>query len=121
MSDHNLQSSIGLPANGDPATIASHGVESQPMDGTTSDSGLATSTADLANLLANGQWGTTAEAGHAGPVDLPGAYDGHVALALDPGVLPDIDTTLDMLTSSHDLFDVPPLDVSGVMDDASST
>ena len=40
------------------------------------------------------------------------SYDAHVALALDPGFLTDIDSTLDALTSSHDLFDVPVLDVA---------
>jgi hypothetical protein len=45
-------------------------------------------------------------------------YDGHVALALDTDVLPDIDATLDMLTSSHQLFDVPALDVANVVDDS---
>ena len=74
-------------------------------------------TADLANLLAHGQWGDTpygvsANGNH--------SYDGHVALALDTGDLPDIDSTLDLLTSSHHLFDVPALDVSAA-DDASST
>lgn len=37
-------------------------------------------------------------------------YEGHVALALDAQMLPDIDVTLDLLTSSHHLFDVPALD-----------
>ena len=73
--------------------------------------------ADLANLLAHGQWsdtpyGLSAHGNH--------SYDGHVALALDTGDLPDIDSTLDLLTSSHHLFDVPALDVSAA-DDASST
>ena len=37
-------------------------------------------------------------------------YDGHVALALDPGTLTDLDAVLDGLTSSHLLFDVPAID-----------
>jgi hypothetical protein len=49
------------------------------------------------------------------------AYDGHVALALDTDILPDIDATLDMLTSSHQLFDVPALDVANVIDDSLPT
>lgn len=83
------------------------------------DVGLAT-TAELANLLANGQW---TDGGHGASIDFTdaNAYDGHVALALDPGALPDIDSTLDLLTSSHHLFDVPALDVSSVCDDSSST
>src|SRR5262245_32455638 len=60
----------------------------------------------------------TADAGSI--ADAP-AYDGHVALALDTDVLPDIDATLDMLTSSHQLFDVPALDVGNVVDDSLPT
>jgi hypothetical protein len=45
-------------------------------------------------------------------------YDGHVALALDASAMADVDLTLDLLTSSHQLFDVPALDV-GTFDDAS--
>jgi hypothetical protein len=48
-------------------------------------------------------------------------YDGHVALALDAGVLPDIGSTLDLLTHSHDLFDVPALDLGAAFHDASGT
>jgi hypothetical protein len=44
-------------------------------------------------------------------------YDGHVALALDAGILPNIDTALDLLTSSHHLFDVPAIDL-GAADDS---
>ena len=47
-------------------------------------------------------------------------YDGHVALVLDPGLLPEIDSMLDLLTSSHDLFDVPAMDIGG-SDDVTST
>jgi hypothetical protein len=49
------------------------------------------------------------------------AYDGHVALALDTDVLPGIDAALDMLTSSHDLFDVPAVDVHTIVDDSLPT
>ncbi|MBX9590260.1 MAG: hypothetical protein K2X43_13210 [Hyphomonadaceae bacterium] len=82
---------------------------------------LLTTTAELANLLANGQWSDGAH-GTSADVAETSAYEGHVALALDTGVLPDIDSTLDLLTSSHHLFDVPALDVSSAsVDDASST
>lgn len=37
-------------------------------------------------------------------------YDGHVPLALDSDFLPAIDATLDLLTTSTDLFDVPVAD-----------
>ena len=80
---------------------------------------LPLATAELANLLANGQWGDSAHGFGADALDT-NAYDGHVALALDTGALPDIDSTLDLLTSSHHLFDVPALDVSSSPDDASS-
>lgn len=84
------------------------------------EDGLAlTTTAELAHLLANGQWGDSAQGQTAEAFETNG-YDGHVALALDTGALPDIDTTLDLLTSSHHLFDVPALDVSSNVDDASS-
>jgi hypothetical protein len=52
-----------------------------------------------------------------GITDAP-VYDGHVALALDTDVLPGIDAALDMLTSSHDLFDVPAVDVHNIVDDS---
>ena len=47
-------------------------------------------------------------------------YDGHVALALDAGILPNIDSALDLLTSSHHLFDVPAIDL-GAADDSMPT
>jgi hypothetical protein len=43
-------------------------------------------------------------------------YDGHVALVLDPGM----DSTLDLLTTSADLFDVPAMDIGNVGNDATS-
>jgi hypothetical protein len=49
------------------------------------------------------------------------AYDGHVALVLDPALLPDMDSTLDLLTSSPDLFDVPALNIGGDWHDATPT
>jgi hypothetical protein len=50
--------------------------------------------------------------GFAPPADTPEApiYDGHVSLALDAEILPAIDATLDLLTTSTDLFDVPTFD-----------
>ena len=48
-------------------------------------------------------------------------YDGHVALALDAGILPNIDAALDLLTSSHHLFDVPAVDLGAVADDTLPT
>ena len=46
-------------------------------------------------------------------------YDGHVALALDAADLPGMDTMLDLLTVSPNLFDVPALDIAGGSGDAS--
>ena len=91
----------------------------QPTEGAAGAADVPLATAELANLLANGQWGTS-EHGLNPDVADANAYDGHVALALDTGVLPDIDSTLDLLTSSHHLFDVPALDVSSSPDDTSS-
>lgn len=103
-----LNGGVHQPVEGQPEgqSVEGHSVE-----------GMAT--ADLANLLANGQWADTAYGLSADVIDTS-AYDGHVALALDTGVLPDLDSTLDLLTSSHHLFDVPALDVSGGSSDASS-
>jgi len=60
--------------------------------------------------------GGVASAGGAGP----GAhvYDGHVPLALDSEFLPAIDSTLDLLTTSTDLFDVPVADFGPSVGDA---
>jgi hypothetical protein len=49
--------------------------------------------------------GDGGNAGHSGD-----AYDGHVALALDHAVLPVVETTLDLLTNSTSLLDLPVLD-----------
>jgi hypothetical protein len=73
--------------------------------------------ADIAALVAASQSGTWAENSDSALSAAQG-YDGHVALALDTGAMADIDQTLDLLTSSHQLFDVPALDV-GAFDDAS--
>ena len=48
-------------------------------------------------------------------------YDGHVALVLDPGSWPGMDSTLDLLTTSPDLFDVPAMDIDGAWNDATPT
>ncbi|NJO21809.1 MAG: hypothetical protein HC868_01255 [Sphingomonadales bacterium] len=45
-------------------------------------------------------------------------YDGHVSLALDAEILPAIDATLDLLTTSTDLFDVPAFDFGHSSGDA---
>ncbi len=46
------------------------------------------------------------------------AYDGHVALALDLSELPGMESVLDGLASSPDLFDVPAIDIANGWDDA---
>jgi hypothetical protein len=68
-------------------------------------------------------------AGLAGSVAVDGSgwqsdaasYDSHVALVLDPDVLPDMDNMLDLLTVSHDLFDVPAIDIGGIVGDSTAT
>lgn len=79
------------------------------------DLGASPMEAELLSLLASDQLGS--DGSTAGEADAHG-YDGHVALALDLGALPEFDTTLDLLTSSHHLFDVPAIDVAGSFDDA---
>jgi hypothetical protein len=79
--------------------------------------GPALDAADIAALLDASQHGTWAENSDAA-LDMSQGYDGHVALALDASAMADVDLTLDLLTSSHQLFDVPALDV-GTFDDAS--
>lgn len=108
-----------------PPAPADHGNDDAPLTaegavGVESGSPANAAGNDLVDLLASGQWGGDGHEINAGATDANG-YDGHVALALDPGVLPDIDSTLDLLTSSHHLFDVPVLDVSCVPDDTSSS
>jgi hypothetical protein len=47
------------------------------------------------------------------------AWDANVPLVVDAGLFSNIDATLDMLTVSPDLFDIPALDAGG--GDASAT
>jgi hypothetical protein len=68
---------------------------------------LELSVSELANLLATGEWAGSQEVMAADA----NTYDGHAALALDAAVLPAIDATLDLLTSSPDLFHIPALDL----------
>ena len=78
---------------------------------------LELSVSELANLLATSEW-----AGSQEPMATDAsAYDGHAALALDAAVLPAIDATLDLLTSSADLFHIPPLDLPMGGEDTSTS
>jgi hypothetical protein len=107
-------------AHGDPGAGADDHMLQPPGEASQpSDPGLPLATAELANLLANGQWAATANDPTGIAADA-NTYDGHVALVLDTGVLPALDSTLDLLTSSHHLFDVPALDVPPDPGDASS-
>jgi len=115
------QSSPGASADHDDGTAGSDSSDDrlhQPAESTAGVADVPLATAELAKLLANGQWATSDD-GLTHDFDA-NVYDGHVALALDTGILPDIDSTLDLLTSSHQLFDVPALDVSSTPDDTSS-
>jgi hypothetical protein len=111
-------SSTSLPGLGDGTEVSGEttaGVEAADASHLADGVGL-----ELASLLANSRPGDFALASDAGASDAQ-AYDGHVALELDAGLLPDIDSTLDLLTSSHQLFDVPVLDVASVLDDSLPT
>jgi hypothetical protein len=107
----------------------------EPLPSTSADTGAeAASEAALPSLAALAVAADPTLAGVAAPteplppldVDVLGhgeahAYDGHVALVLDPALLPDLDSTLDFLTSSADLFDVPALIIGGDSHDATPT
>lgn len=111
--------SMSQPSSDGAATgAAGDASEAMPSDAPAGDARAGLEAADIANLLAASRTGEWAPADAAGMPDFQ-AYDGHVALALDPGTLADIDMTLDLLTSSHQLFDVPVLDVGG-SDDVSA-
>jgi hypothetical protein len=81
---------------------------------------LIATEAGLTALLASDQAGDSGGGWTAPPIDAL-AYDGHVALAFDPAVLPDIENTLDLLTTSYQLFDVPAMDVAMALDDGLAT
>jgi hypothetical protein len=51
----------------------------------------------------------------------PYAYDGHVPLVLEAHELAGVDAAFDLLTTSHDLFDVPMLDTPAAADDTSTS
>lgn len=74
------------------------------------------SVSELANLLATGEWSGSQAIASDG-----NAYDGNAALALDAVVLPQIDSALDLLTSSPDLFDIPALHLPSGGEDTSTT
>jgi hypothetical protein len=104
------------PPAGDLGTAAAHAEDSPDSAGTEALQPLADfpNEAGLAAILAGDQH---AGGGMSDILDAHG-YEGHVALALDAGVLTSMDSTLDLLTSSHDLFDVPVLDICRGGDDA---
>jgi hypothetical protein len=90
------------PAGGDGTALASdNGIPSEAAAAPTSDGEGPAATA-------------VADPPH---VDL---YEGHVALALETHAVPAFDAALDLLTTSHQLFDVPAIDFSTSMDDASA-
>jgi hypothetical protein len=83
-----------------------------------SDAGHAfeLSVSELANLLATGEG-----AGSEAVASDGNAYDGNAALALDAVVLPAVDSALDLLTSSADLFDIPALQLPTGGEDTSGS
>lgn len=100
--------SLVPPSDGDASSPAAN--DDVPVHGAdAAEAGANLGAADIAALLAASQTGLSG--GGDAALDMQG-YEGHVALALDPGTLAGIDLTLDLLTSSHQLFDVPVLDVS---------
>jgi hypothetical protein len=73
------------------------------------------SVSELANLLATPESAGLQDVATADT----NAYESHAALALDAVVLPEIDSALDLLTTSPDLFDIPALHLPSVGEDAS--
>jgi hypothetical protein len=75
------------------------------------------SVSEFAKLLAMDEW-----AGSQGVVETDSnVYEGHAALALDAVVLPAIDSALDLLTTSPDLFDIPALQLPAGGEDATAS
>jgi hypothetical protein len=74
----------------------------------------------LVSTIFVGAVGDMTDAGAALDVDAM-HYDAHVALTLDTDALPAMDSLLDLLVTSHDLFDIPAIDAVSPLDDATST
>ena len=74
----------------------------------------------LALTLGGGALVQAHDVGLATSADAMG-YDGHVALALDADALPGINSLLDLLVTSHDLFDIPSIDSVQPFDDSTPT
>ena len=74
----------------------------------------------MALTLGGGALNHADDAGPVSPADAI-AYDGHVALALDADALPGINSMLDLLVTSHDLFDIPSIDSVQPFDDSTPT
>jgi hypothetical protein len=88
-----------------------------PSQASSAGESLELSVSELAKLLAMGE-----PAGSQGVVETDSnAYEGHAALALDAVVLPAIDSALDLLTTSPDLFDIPALQLPSGGEDATAS
>jgi hypothetical protein len=115
--------SAGEPAGvPNPGTLADLGAEADGTEVSSLDTLPIVADPALAGLAATYQTSHAFDGVDSGYADTH-LYDGHVALALDPSLLPAMDSMLDLLMSSHDLFDVPAMDIAGVpaSDDATST
>jgi hypothetical protein len=102
---------FGHPLPADDASSASSAGQAE------SGQAIELSVSELANLLSSGEGAGSQEIA---ATDI-NTYDGHAALALDAAVLPAIDATLDLLTSSPDLFHIPALDLPMGGEDTSSS
>ena len=113
MSDADSPADTGAPASADGGSANAH------ADVVSLEALPAAADPTLAALQGHGQTLPIYDLESIGRGDLH-AYDGHVALALDAADLPGMDTMLDLLTVSHNLFDVPAMDITGGSDDASA-
>jgi hypothetical protein len=88
-----------------------------PSQASSAGESLELSISELAKLLAMGE-----SAGFQSVVETDSnAYESHAALALDAVVLPAIDSALDLLTTSPDLFDIPALQLPSGGEDATAS
>jgi hypothetical protein len=113
MSDADPPADTGAPASAD------GGSATVDTDVASLDSVPAAADPTLAALQGHGQALPIYDLEAIGRGDLH-AYDGHVALALDAADLPGMDTMLDLLTVSYNLFDVPAMDIAGGSGDGSA-
>jgi hypothetical protein len=100
---------------------SAHGADADQLWSVDADGNAVLVAHDAASNVDPGAFAADIAGVDAGVEAAAHAYDSHVPLVLDGHELAGIDAALDLLTSSHDLFDVPTLDMPAPADDASSS